>query len=159
MRPRTIDSLPLPPAMWHVSADGYDLLKKFENCRLESYRDPAGIETIGYGHRNDRDGLTRISENQAIALLKLDSMKALACLRNSVKRRMFQNQVDACVSLIFNIGCEAWLTSHLLPAVEADDRDAVEAQWMRWDHIGKKVSKGLMKRRAAELALYCEVPF
>ena len=33
-----------------ISKNGIELIKRFEGCRLTSYKCPAGIWTIGYGH-------------------------------------------------------------------------------------------------------------
>jgi len=159
MRPKVIDTIPLPAAMWHVSQDGYDLLERFESCKLKVYTDIGGHPTIGWGHRTDKDGLMSIRQDQADALLKVDALRAIACLRNSVKISLFQNEIDALASLVFNIGCQAFITSHLLKAINGRDRAEIEKQWLEWDHVNGKRVKGLTKRRAAEFALWCVVPF
>ncbi len=33
-----------------VSKEGLELIKKHEGCRLEPYKDPIGLYTVGYGH-------------------------------------------------------------------------------------------------------------
>ena len=33
-----------------ISQTGTDLIAKYEGCRLEAYKCPAGVWTIGYGH-------------------------------------------------------------------------------------------------------------
>lgn len=159
MRPKVIDTLPLPAAMWHLSEAGYDLIKRFESCRLKVYKDVGGNDTIGWGHRTDKDGLTSIRPDQAEALLKLDGLRAIACLRAHVKRSLFQNEVDALASLVFNIGCEAFSISHLLMAINRRDNVEIEKQWLEWDHVNGKRVKGLTARRSAEYALWCVVPF
>ena len=35
------------------SQEGLELIKKFEGCKLKSYKCPAGVWTIGYGHTED----------------------------------------------------------------------------------------------------------
>lgn len=159
MRPKTIDTLPLPAAMWHLTDAGYDLIKSFEKCKLVAYDDGFGNRTIGWGHTQTADRLTKISQAQADALLKLDALRAVACMRHTVKISLFQNEVNALASLIFNIGCTAFTTSHLLTAINASDAERVKAEWMRWNHVNGKVAKGLTKRRTAELAMWCEIPF
>ena len=34
----------------NVSENGVNLIKIFEGCRLEAYKCPSGVLTIGYGH-------------------------------------------------------------------------------------------------------------
>lgn len=159
MKPRTVDSVPLPPAMWHVSPRGYELLKSWEGLKLRSYDDGAGNRSIGFGHKqNDREP-SEISLGQAEALLKLDALKAVGTIRNAVTRHMWQCEVDALVSLVYNIGSTAFVTSHLLIALNKGDMEAVKHEWLRWDHEGRKEVPGLLARRRDELAMFCEVPF
>ena len=34
--------------------EAFALIKHFEGCFLEAYRDPVGVMTIGYGHTGQR---------------------------------------------------------------------------------------------------------
>ena len=46
----------------HISAEGMALIKKFEGCKLDSYRCSADVSTIGYGHTkgvSDGDSCTQ----------------------------------------------------------------------------------------------------
>ena len=38
---------------WPISDAALELIKEFEGLRLNAYRDPVGIVTIGYGYTND----------------------------------------------------------------------------------------------------------
>ena len=51
---------------------GIELIKKFEGCRLEAYKCPAGVWTIGYGHTAGVQKGQKISAAQAEALLRSD---------------------------------------------------------------------------------------
>jgi GH24 family phage-related lysozyme (muramidase) len=149
----------LPPAMWTVSPAGYDLIKRFEGCRLSRYRDSGGRWTIGYGHLMDEREPPKISQGQADALLKLDALKALHVIRTRVVISMWQCEVDALASLVFNIGGAAFTGSFLLTALNQRNANAVRTSWLDWDHVGHKVVKGLKARREAEWKLFSEVPF
>src|SRR3981081_803625 len=49
----------------HINEAGLGMSKSFEGLRLDAYRDPVGIWTIGYGHtRGVQPGMT-ITEPQA----------------------------------------------------------------------------------------------
>ena len=58
-----------------TSENGINLIKQFEGCYLKSYKCPAGIWTIGYGHTAGvYEGMT-ISQVQAESFLKDDLFK------------------------------------------------------------------------------------
>ena len=46
-----------------ISQEGIELIKKFEGCKLETYRCSADVPTIGYGHTRD------VAEDMHIAAL------------------------------------------------------------------------------------------
>ena len=57
----------------NISQNGIELIKKFEGCRLEAYKCPAGILTIGYGHTGSEVHLgQKITQEQAEKYLKQD---------------------------------------------------------------------------------------
>ncbi len=51
---------------------GIDLIKKYEGCRLDAYKCPAGVWTIGYGHTGDVQPGQQITQAQADAILIVD---------------------------------------------------------------------------------------
>ena len=55
-----------------ISEIGINLIKQCEGCRLKSYKCPAGIWTIGYGHTKDVKESLTITQEQAEAFLKQD---------------------------------------------------------------------------------------
>ena len=56
--------------LMNISQKGIDLIKKFEGCKLYSYRDSVGVATIGYGHtKNVKIGMS-ITQAQADLFLK-----------------------------------------------------------------------------------------
>lgn len=48
-----------------VNDAGLDLVRGFEGLRVEAYRCPAGVWTIGYGHTGDVRPGQRITAEQA----------------------------------------------------------------------------------------------
>lgn len=140
-----------------TSQNGITLIKSFEGLRLSAYRCPAGHLTIGYGHTsNVHEGMT-ITEQQAEKLLKQDIY--FAELAVDMLGKLTQNQYDALVSFVFNVGNRAFSSSRLRRYVLADPNDpAIRQEFLRWIYItvkGKKqVSKGLQNRRHAESNLY-----
>jgi len=62
-----------------------------------------------------------------------------------------QNQFDALVSFVFNIGGHAFRESTLLKKLNAGEYDQVPDQLRRWIYSGGKVVKGLINRREKEI--------
>lgn len=65
-----------------------------------------------------------------------------------------QHQFDAMVSLAYNIGMGNFGGSTLLKKHKAADYAGAAAEFPKWNKAAGKVLPGLVKRRAAEAALY-----
>ena len=63
-----------------ISLEGLALIKRFEGCRLESYRCSANVLTIGYGHTGGVLETDVITQDVADELLKEDIAKLLIYL-------------------------------------------------------------------------------
>lgn len=139
-----------------TSDRGLDLIRFFEQLRLTAYRDAVGVLTIGYGHTaNVREG-QRITEAQADAFLAEDVSWAEDAVLNGVTTPLTQNQFDALVSLVFNIGAGAFATSTIRRLLNAGlYREAAE-EFPRWRYAKGKVLAGLVNRRAKERELFLE---
>lgn len=140
-----------------TSPSAIALIKSFEGLRLTAYRCPAGRLTIGYGHTSNVHEGMAVTEAQAEKLLMQDIY--FAELAVDMLGKLTQNQYDALVSFVFNVGNRAFSSSRLRRYVLADPNDpAIRQEFLRWVHItvkGKKqVSKGLQNRRHAESNLY-----
>lgn len=138
-----------------LSPNGLLLLKNFEKCRLVAYKDSGGVWTIGWGHTGPHigEGLA-CTRQQADLWLKNDSGCAQAAINRLVLVPITQNQFDALVSLVFNIGIEAFSASTLLAKINAGRSEAAAAQFERWNHDNGVVVAGLVTRRAAERTLF-----
>lgn len=137
-----------------TSQRGIDLIKQFEGLRLTAYKCPAGVYTIGYGHTRGVKRGMKITEEEASAYLATD-------LRNSEKAverydsiyHWNQNEYDALVSFTFN--CGATNLRSLLRNGRRN-RSQIAATLPLYRKSGGKVLKGLVRRRAAEKALFLE---
>ena len=133
------------------------LVKQFEGLKLEAYRCPANICTIGYGHTSQAgppivfDGM-KITKQQADDILSSDLHKFEAAVDELVKVRLTQNQFDTLVDFAYNAGIGALKSSTLLKRVNAGEFDAVPAELMKWTKGGGKVLPGLVRRRQVEIA-------
>jgi lysozyme len=143
------------------SNEFYRLLKLFEGCKLDAYRCPANVVTIGYGSVMDLKGNSiimgsKISLAEAEALLKNEVDKKAKYLNKELgKTIVTQNQFDALLLFQYNCGSAALTRSTLFKKVKANPNDkTIEAEFMRWDKAGGKQLKGLTIRRATESKLY-----
>ena len=144
-----------------ISPQGLDLIKNFEGYSATQYICPAGKPTIGYGHlitkAEKKSGVydNRITIETATDLLAFDVREADTAIRNLVTARINQNQFDALVSFIFNIGVTAFRKSTLLRYInnQSNLKD-IQNQFTRWIYANGKKIDGLVRRREAEAALY-----
>ncbi len=140
----------------NIGQKGIDLIKHFEGCELNAYKCPAGVWTIGYGHiKGVSEGMS-ITQEQAEQML-LDELKEYENYINElVTVSLSQNQFDALVSWVYNLGPANLQSSTLLKVLNSGDYSGVPAQIERWNKAGGKVLEGLIRRREAESALFCE---
>lgn len=140
-----------------TSQRGVDLIKRHEGLRLTAYPDPAtGGEpwTIGYGTTAGvRPGMT-ISSARAEEMLQADLPRFEAAVSRLVTVPLDQHQFDALVSFTYNLGEGNLRSSTLLKKLNAGDYAAAAAQFERWVTAAGKPLPGLVKRRAAERAMF-----
>lgn len=137
------------------SGKGLGLTEQFEGCRLTAYQDQVGVWTIGYGHTGAdvTPGLT-ITQQQAEALLAQDVLASARCVNSMVNVPLTQNEFDALVDFVFNLGAGAFVRSTLLAALNAGDLAKAAAQFDCWDRAGGVVVAGLLRRRQAETDMF-----
>jgi lysozyme len=150
-----------------IGEKGIALLKHSEGCVLHPYMDVAGVWTIYYGHailyqgnqlkgEENRDLAYSLYPNpnpeEAENVLKMDLAERenkLSGLNISIN----QDQFDALISFIYNIGWGGFLNSTLLKRIKLGIGDITEA-FLMWDKAGGKVVQALVNRRKAEALLY-----
>ena len=141
-----------------TSQRGIDLIKQFEGLELEAYQDIAGIWTIGYGHiETARPGM-RITEREAEALLQRDLKPREQAVGRIVSVPLNQNEFDALVSFVYNVGIEGFRRSTARRRLNSGDRvGAADAlTWWNKATVGGVLREvtGLTRRRASERALF-----
>lgn len=137
---------------------GLELIKRWEGFRQYPYSCPAGVWTIGYGTTDGvtKDTLPVTKEEAEKMLLKSLAVVYEPAIHRNVKVPLSQNQFDALVSWVYNLG-EANLqrSTMLIRINRCDWRMAAEAlQW--WNKAGGTTLQGLVNRRAEEAALFLE---
>ena len=136
--------------------DGLALTKSFEKCRLTPYQDSGGVWTNGWGNTHRVTPGVTISQDQADADLLANVQDAVDCVNDSVTVALTQDQFDALVDFVFNVGCGAFKGSTLRRKLNAGDFVGADAQFSVWNKIKGIPSRGLDNRRAAEDALFDE---
>jgi lysozyme len=137
-----------------INAAGLALVKAYEGLRLEAYQDSCGIWTIGYGHTACVKAGDSISAERAEVLLEMDVMAAERAVARLVKVPLSDNQFSALVSFVFNEGEGAFVKSTLLRKLNEGGYGLVPTCLKSWIFDNGRVEPGLVKRRAAEAALW-----
>jgi len=143
-----------------ISQVGIDLIKEFEGCKLKTYVCPAGKKTVGYGHvLPDDTDITEISQDTADKFLEFDIRRFEEVLNKDLATYIYglsQNQYDAIISLMFNIGSKNWLRSTLRDYVRNGNLREAEKEFSAWVWAAGKKLPGLERRRKAEAALFAK---
>ena len=146
----------------YVSRDAVELIKAMEGLRLERYKDAAGYDTIGYGHRlKENEDYKTITEEQAEQLLRQDILQVSEQLTRVLEReevQVTQEMFDALVSFVYNVGIGAFEKSTMLKKLKKGDYKGAAEEFDRWVFatVGgkKKKLRGLAKRRQKEKELF-----
>lgn len=143
-----------------ISHKGLRRIVLREGLELEAYQDSAGVWTIGVGHTRTAKPGMKITEHQAHVLFVEDIRESVSDVNRYVSVPLKQNQFDALVSFVFNVGGTAFRASTLRKRLNEGEYDLAAAEFPRWNKVTvddvKRVEDGLVYRRAAELAEWYE---
>lgn len=117
---------------------------------------PAGVPTIGYGRTTGVRLGQKITQAQADAWLVQEYDTFEAQVRALVKVPLTANQLGALTSFAYNLGVGALRSSTLLKKLNAGDYQGAGAEFAKWVKAGGKTLTGLVRRRAAEAALFAK---
>jgi GH24 family phage-related lysozyme (muramidase) len=149
-----------------LSSQGLDFIKGWENLSLTPYNDSEGYCTVGWGKLiamekcenlkgNPDFELYRagISSAEADSMLKKDIKRSEQYVKNSIDAPVYQQEYDALVSLIFNIGSAAGFKKcpKLLLKLNSKDYNGCCDEFA---DIANKGTNGLVKRRRAEMRIF-----
>ena len=137
------------------------IIREFEGFSAKPYRCPAGVPTIGYGSTRYEDGRpvamsdAPIDRERANAIMRATLAKEYEpAVARYVTAPLTQPQFDALVDFAYNAGAQNLRTSTLLKKVNAKDYSGAAEEFGKWVYGGGKVLPGLVRRRAAEKALF-----
>ncbi|MBR5904374.1 MAG: lysozyme [Alphaproteobacteria bacterium] len=160
-----------------ISDKGIEFLKTMEGCiKINDihiiYDDKNGKPvnlneplpngaTIGYGHliKPNEDFRNGITESEAINLLKQDISTTELFIKNNITTILNQNQYDALVSLVYNIGAKNFINSSVIKYINNRNfynqkYPDLEHAWKAWNQYRGKQIQGLINRRNKEWNLY-----
>lgn len=138
-----------------TGARGIALIKRYEDCRLDAYRDAKGVWTIGWGHTAGVKAGDRIDQARADAALREDLAEAEGLVNSHIHAPLTQSMFDALVSLAYNAGA-APLRKSVGDHVNMRAYLSVPQRMTLYIRSGHKRLLGLARRRVAEAALFLE---
>lgn len=132
-------------------------IKEMEGLRLEAYRCPSGVITIGYGHTGtDVTKGMKITQARADALFDGDIARTERDVDMALgMANVSQCQYDALVSFTYNLGAGNLRKSTLLKKVKSyPGNPSIRDEFRRWVYSKGKRLPGLVKRREWEASRY-----
>ena len=162
-----------------TSENAINLLKQLEGCVKKGamhiiYDDQNGKPvsgfdhlphgaTIGYGHliKPGEDFSNGITENMATEILRTDITTAENAVRKNITAPLSQNQFDALVIFVYNIGANNFATSTVVkyinnPNFHSSKYPTLELAWKAWEKSNGHANPGLAIRRAKEFELFSQ---
>lgn len=139
----------------NISQNGIELIKKFEGFSAVPYKDTAGYLTIGFGHKVvNGEVFGSLGSMEATALLMKDIQWAVTTINKAVEVQLTQNQFDALVCFVYNVGAHNFCTSTMLKKINEQLFGEAANEFLKWCNEtvnGKEVkNKGLYSRRQNE---------
>ena len=139
-----------------ISDAGLALIERFEGFMPDWYLDPVGVRTIAYGWTHALpDGFTPpLTEAEGRQLLRQTVGAYEDAVRRHVDVPLAQSQFDALVSFTYNLGASNLAASTLLRRLNEGSATEAAAEFDKWVLAGGVPLAGLVRRRAAERALF-----
>lgn len=141
-----------------TGASGKSLIKEFEGFRAVAYLCPAGVATIGYGTTRIRGKAVKLSmkitTEEADLFLEEDLKSFEDAVNQNVTVELTQNQFDALVCFVYNVGAANFKKSTLLKKINANKLIEASEEFLKWNKAGGKTLAGLTRRREAEKKLF-----
>lgn len=133
-----------------------DFIEAWEGCRLQAYKCPAGVWTIGVGHTKGVTEHDEITYEQSRELLRKDIEEVKRGLAPFVNIHVTEGQFIALVSLAFNVGVSYVVHKcpKLMRAVNAGNAEEAARQFLDVNKVNGKELPGLTRRRRAEAKLF-----
>lgn len=129
------------------------IVPKFEGVILRGYKDPIGIVTACAGHTATAVLGRPYTPAECDELLAADLVGHAEGVNACVHVPLTAGQRAAFISFAFNVGTGAFCKSTMARKANAGDLAGACRELPRWTHAGGRELPGLVKRRAAEMAI------
>lgn len=145
-----------------LNPEAIKLIKEFEGLKLKPYLCSAGVPTIGYGSTFYLDGRKvtlqdpPITQQEANDLLDNTLQKIFipGTLRACPVLIAHPHKLGAIVSFAYNLGVGRLQSSTLRRRINDQNWEEAANELLKWNLNLGKPSKGLIRRREAEKALF-----
>ena len=135
----------------NLGSKGIELIKKYEGCRLEAYKCPGDVWTIGWGHTAGvYEGQTITQEEADRMFLEDVKVYSNAVEKYEEKYNFTQNQFDALTSFAYNCGVGS--LANVMSCCNSKKEIAEECKL--YNKASGVVLAGLVRRREEEYQLF-----
>lgn len=138
--------------------EGKNLIKMYEGFKAFAYLCPAGVWTVGFGttriNGQPVNEHHKVTVTEANVLLESDLKQFEDSINALVKVDLTQNQFDALVSFVYNLGAENFKKSTLLKKINVGEFSEAAEEFLKWNKAKGKILPGLTRRREAEKSLF-----
>lgn len=149
-----------------VDEAGINFIKGHEAFVPCPYYDQGRVPTIGYGmtHYHDHRRVTMDDRCLTRAEADFHLRRILSdyeyTVHSEVMESITQSQFNALTSFCYNVGIEGFKRSNLLSRVNDNPmHPKIIEEFYKWVYVKGRVSKGLIRRREAEIELYFSEPY
>ena len=132
-----------------MSSNGLAKLEVREGKRNKAYLDTKGTPTIGVGHTGPEVHLGLVWSDAQVEQALAEDIKWAEAAVNKVTATLTQNQFDALVSFVFNIGASAFLKSTMFKLLNKGEYELAALEFDKW-HIPPEI----VSRRDGEKAQF-----
>ncbi len=145
--------------MYTTDSIGKDFIKNAEGFSPTVYKCSAGRKTIGYGHvLKENEDMTFIFKEDAYLLLLADIRIAEDAVNELVTVPLNKAQFNALVSLVYNVGANAFKKTKALKYLNEGDYDLAAIEFFDQTkgvvRSNGVIVKGLVARRKKELKMW-----
>ena len=146
-----------------VLSSSAELIKIFEGFRQKVYKCTAGVDTIGYGTTIYPQGKRVTSKDKPIdeATAHEYLMDHLNMMYDTIFGIVVTNDelevhhMVVIMQFVYNLGLTRLKNQTLLRKINTDKLDDVPRELSKWIYQGGKITKGLVRRRNAEIRIWC----
>lgn len=132
-----------------------DFIAEQEGFRALAYKCPAGVWTVGFGTTKDVHEGDVVTRSEAYELLRRDLFRVQEELATLVHVDVTESQFIALTSFVYNFGITKCRRYTLFKKINSGDIEGIKEWWVKYcNPENPKITKGLKRRREAELKLF-----